>query len=101
MAGQIIAGTLPSGLSLNSGSGVISGDTDTAGTSNFTVQVVDANGAVATKALSIIIYSAISVNTTSLPDGMVGSSYSQILSASGGKTPYSWSVTAGSASCRY
>src|SRR3972149_6636198 len=92
---SITAGSLPTGLVLNGVTGVISGTPSASGTNNFTVQVTDANGAVASQALSIIIYTAISINTTSLPDGMVGSSYSQSLSASGGKTPYSWSVTLG------
>ncbi|MBI5406211.1 MAG: putative Ig domain-containing protein, partial [Nitrospirae bacterium] len=93
---SISTGTLPAGLSLAGGTGVISGTPTTAGTSNFTVQVVDANGAVATRALSIVIYGAVSVTTASLPDGMVGSSYSQTLSAAGGKTPYAWNISVGS-----
>jgi hypothetical protein len=36
------------------------------------------------------------VTTGSLPDGTVGSAYSQTVAASAGTTPYSWSVTAGS-----
>jgi hypothetical protein len=34
----------------------------------------------------------LSVKTTSLPSGTVGASYSATLTASGGKTPYTWSV---------
>jgi len=93
---SIAMGTLPAGLTLNATTGVISGTPTTAGTSNFTVQATDANGAVATRSLSIVIYGALSVTTTALPDGMVGSSYSQMLSAAGGKTPYAWSLSAGS-----
>ncbi|OFW03357.1 MAG: hypothetical protein A3G20_05600, partial [Acidobacteria bacterium RIFCSPLOWO2_12_FULL_59_11] len=95
-AWSLATGTLPAGLSLAGATGEISGTPTAAGTSNFTVQVTDANSAVATRALSIVIYGAISVTTASLPDGMVGSSYNQTLSAAGGKTPYAWSIFAGS-----
>jgi hypothetical protein len=39
---------------------------------------------------------SLQVTTPSLPSGTVGAAYSQALSASGGTTPYSWSVTSGS-----
>jgi hypothetical protein len=37
----------------------------------------------------------LSITTTSLPDGEVGVSYSAALSATGGKTPYTWSISSG------
>jgi len=37
----------------------------------------------------------LTVTTQSLPSGTLGSAYSQTLSASGGVTPYTWSITAG------
>jgi len=36
------------------------------------------------------------ISTSSLPNGDIGVSYSQTLSASGGETPYSWTVISGS-----
>ena len=54
---SIPVGSLPSGLSLNSGTGGISGTPTVVGTSNFTVQVTDANSQTATQALSITITS--------------------------------------------
>ena len=91
----VTVGTLPTGLTLNASTGVISGTPATAGTSNFTVQVTDNNGATATRALSIQIYSALSLTTSSLSDGTVNLAYSQTLSATGGKTPYTWSSRQG------
>ena len=38
---------------------------------------------------------AVSVTTSSLPGGQVGGTYASSVSASGGTTPYSWSVTVG------
>jgi large repetitive protein len=39
--------------------------------------------------------SALTVVTTELPDGALGEAYSAQLTASGGTTPYAWSVVAG------
>jgi len=54
----IQSGSLPSGLSLNTSTGAITGTPTTNGTSNFTVKVTDAVTSSATKALSIVITSA-------------------------------------------
>ncbi|HET9132566.1 MAG TPA: Ig domain-containing protein [Terriglobia bacterium] len=50
----IASGGLPTGLSLNSSSGVISGTPQSAGTSDFTVRVTDSSSQSATKPLSIV-----------------------------------------------
>ena len=42
------------------------------------------------------IPSGLTITTTSLPDGTVGVAYSAALQASGGTTPYTWSITSGS-----
>jgi hypothetical protein len=55
---SITVGTLPSGLTLASSTGVISGTPSATGTSNFTVQVSDSNSQTATKSLSITINSS-------------------------------------------
>jgi len=92
---SITTGTLPSGLSLNSGTGVISGTPTASGTGNFTVQVTDANSQSATKGLSITIATLPSVTTTTLPGGTQNTAYSTTLAASGGTQPYTWSITTG------
>ncbi|MHC4714273.1 MAG: putative Ig domain-containing protein, partial [Planctomycetota bacterium] len=95
----VISGALPSGLSLNSSTGEISGTPDTGETANFTVEVTDSDGPPSTdqQALSITINVAnLVITTSSLPDGVVGTPYSQTLQATGGLTPYSWAVVSGS-----
>jgi len=69
-------------------------DVATPGTASITVMNP---GAPASNALTLPISSlALTITTNSpLPQGIVGSSYSQTLAASGGVTPYSWSVSAG------
>ena len=91
----VTVGVLPASLSL-SAAGSITGTPSAAGTSSFTVQVTDSSGAKATKALSIVIApAALTITTSSLPGGTVGTAYQQTLAASGGTGGYSWAVTTG------
>ncbi len=94
---SVTSGSLPAGLALNSGSGAIAGTPTGTGTSSFTVQVADANSQTAAKALSITVNApAPSITTSSLPNGTQNTAYSATLAATGGITPYTWSVTSGS-----
>jgi uncharacterized repeat protein (TIGR01451 family) len=52
---SISAGSLPSGLTFNAGSGAVSGTPTTVGTSSFTVSAIDANGQTATKPVTLVI----------------------------------------------
>lgn len=91
------SGTLPTGLTLNGSTGVISGKPTAVGKKAFKVKVVGAGGKSATKALSITIQAAgtISITTTSLPAGTVGTAYSSTLTAAG-TGPFTWSLASGS-----
>ncbi len=93
---SISAGTLPSGLTLNASTGVISGTPTATGTSTFTVKVTDSVATTATASLSITINAALKLVTTTLPGGSVGTAYSATMQASGGVTPYTWSISSGS-----
>jgi len=95
---SVTVGTLPAGLTLNGGTGVISGTPTAAATSNFTVQAADASTPqqTATKALSIIVNAApLAITTTTLPNGTVGVAYNTTLQSSGGTPPVMWAVTVG------
>lgn len=61
-AWSIVAGALPGGLSIASGTGVISGTPSGVGTFNFTVRVADAAGFVHDVALSIITAANVGVS---------------------------------------
>ena len=93
---SVTVGALPTGLTLAAGTGAITGTPTAFGTSNFTVQVKDANNFTATAALSIKISPApVVVTTSSLPNGVVNTSgYSATLASTGGATPITWSWTA-------
>src|SRR6266568_3248190 len=67
------------------------------GTSSFTVQVTDSASKAAQQPLSIAISaSSPAIMTSSLPVGQMGTAYQATLAASGGTTPYSWSLASGS-----
>ena len=87
--------TLPPGLTLNGTSGLISGTPTAAGTYPVTVQLSDAFLATASRALSITVQPALSITTTTLSGGVVGSAYSQTLQSSRGVAPIAWNVSVG------
>ena len=93
---SVVSGNLPNGLNLNSSSGAILGTPTNEGTSYFTVRAVDARGQ-HERQLSITVGKQVDsakITTTTLPDGTVGTSYNQTLTATG-TTPITWSVVSG------
>jgi len=95
LAWAVQSGSLPPGLSLDSTAGVISGVPSSSGTSSFTIQATDSTGKSVSQNLSITINSTLLVTTSSLPLATIGSAYSQTLAATGGRVPYTWSITSG------
>ncbi|MCM2270910.1 MAG: putative Ig domain-containing protein [Thermoanaerobaculia bacterium] len=101
-AWTIAAGALPPGIVLDGATGSLSGTPTTAGSFGFTVAVADAQSPAdtATRALSITVAAApvapLAVTTSSLPAGKRRKAYSQTLAATGGVTPYAWSLASGS-----
>jgi len=97
---SVTSGNLPSGLSLSS-DGVLSGTPTQAGTFTFTIKVTDSSNPAktATKEFTITVNEQtqpFTITTEGLPDGIVGTEYNATLSASGGTTPYTWSLISGS-----
>lgn len=93
----ISAGSLPTGMNPLSPAGQISGTPTASGTFNFTAKVTDSSSATATGNFSITVNSALAITTSSLPNGTVGTPYTSTnLAASGGVTPYTWSISSGS-----
>jgi hypothetical protein len=84
------------GLSMST-LGLITGTVSPAGTVSFTANVKDSNNTNATQALTITVYSALSLpvpNPSSLPlTGYTNVAYTGTISASGGSGSYSWLVT--------
>jgi hypothetical protein len=94
----VTTGGLPAGLSLNSGTGVLSGTPSAAGDSTFTITVTDSASNTASKQYTVsIAWPAIVVAPVKLPSGTVGGAYSVTMGATGGNGNYaSFVVTAGS-----
>lgn len=92
---SVSSGSLPPGLSLNSGTGVISGTLTAIGSYSFTIKATDSTSASTTKALSLDVTSEMIITTASLSDGTEDVKYSTTLQATGGRAPYTWSVSEG------
>jgi large repetitive protein len=100
---SIKSGSLPAGLEARESSSttayVISGIPRTAETSTFTVEVMGCAGLVATRSYRVMVAgetSEVKITTSSLANGVVGESYGGTIDASGGCTPYRWSIKSGS-----
>ncbi|MFY9223930.1 MAG: Ig domain-containing protein, partial [Blastocatellia bacterium] len=97
---SVTSGLLPNGLSLDPITGEISGIPTSPGLNSFTVESVDSLSDTGTANYSINVVSAgscppITINPPSLPDGSVGTFYSQSFTPSGGLAPYTFSITSG------
>jgi len=98
---SIVAGALPDGLTMAQSFGVqstvVSGRPTRVQTSAFTVLVRDQSGGTATRTFTITVNGptpiAITLPGPTAVPGTLGASYFQNLFASGGSTPYRWSVT--------
>jgi uncharacterized protein (TIGR03437 family) len=92
----VIEGVLPSGLTLDGGTGLLSGTSESAGTFQFAVRVEDSGGAVDSTAVSLQIQPLpLAIATTSLPFGVTGLEYpQQVLEATGGTGAYTFSIPA-------
>jgi len=98
LAWNVSAGSLPTNLTL-SPAGIISGTPTNTGTANFSVRVTDSLSQSDTQPLSITISSAtapLTITTTSINSCRVNRNCNRTLTASGGATPYTWSLNPGS-----
>jgi tetratricopeptide (TPR) repeat protein len=98
---SLATGTLPAGLALNAGSGAITGTPTAGGTSSITVKATDSANPPnsVTTAISISINAVaptLAISTASLPNGSIGTPYDQIVVATGGTAPFTWSISSGS-----
>ncbi len=92
--------SLPAGISLGS-NGSLSGTPSASGTFTIGVKVSDSSSTVKTATASYTLTvaaaapTAVSITTTSVPSGTSGTGYAYGLNATGGTTPYGWSLAAG------
>ena len=90
---SVASGSLPAGITL-SGGGILSGTPSATGSSTFTIQAQDGAAAKTTRSFTIAVNPALAlVSTSPLAGGTISRAYSQAFAASGGFSPYTWSVT--------
>lgn len=94
---SVTAGVLPAGITLDS-VGNLSGTPTASGGFNFNVEVSDSQPTPATDtaSLNLTVIPELTILTTSLPDGTLGTAYAATLTATGGVAPYTWGVAFGS-----
>ena len=91
---SVNTGTLPAGITL-SAAGVLSGTPTATGSSTFTVNVIDANNGIATTSITLVVTASVTLTFPAPPSGVVGTAYTDTLTAAGGTAPYAFSITAG------
>lgn len=101
----VSAGSLPPGLALDPVTPPplktvnLSGTPSVAGDYSFTITATDADNCLVSQAYTMLVNPfacpTITLSPTVLPDPVVGEPYSQTISATGGRAPYTWAVTAG------
>ena len=80
----ITSGALPSNLTLNASSGLISGTPAGPASATFTVKVTDSSSQNASATYTINVYDPLTITTATLSAGVSGIGYSQSMAASGG-----------------
>jgi alpha-tubulin suppressor-like RCC1 family protein len=91
----VTSGSLPSGLSLDQATGIISGAPSTVGTYPVTVQVTDSEGRSATAEASLIVYAPIQISGAPPAAATVGVAYFAQFSATGGNGKPSFATASG------
>lgn len=103
---SVPAGSLPSGLTLNPATGLISGTPTASGNFSLAITVKDSSSP-SVSATTTLVLSVVSANqantaavltipTTTLPAAVTNQAYDGLLTATGGTLPYTWSLSSGS-----
>ena len=86
--------SLPSGMSLAAGTGVLSGTPAPGTQGSYTITVSDSAAPTPrTQSLSLTIYAALALSPASLPAATLGAPYTQAITATGGAAPVIASVS--------
>ena len=90
----VTGGILPSGLSLGSTTGILSGTPTAAGVFTPTITATNAIGS-NSRQLSLTVNTALEITAVGLPSGQTAVPYSGKILASGGAPPYAWFMVSG------
>jgi hypothetical protein len=91
-----VSGDLPSGLAFDTVTGTITGTPTGSGSYTFAIGVTDSASGYSERQYTIDMVAALGITSTSLARATSGSSYPATLTASGGTSPYTFTVTSGS-----
>jgi hypothetical protein len=94
-------GTLPAGVTFvdnGDGTGQLAGTAAPGSHGTYPLVITASNGNApdATINFTLTVVEPLVITTTSMPDGTVGTPYSAALAATGGTSPYTWSLLSGS-----
>lgn len=88
--------TANNGLTIGASTGTISGTPTASGTYILTVLLSDSSGLTLSRNFTLSVSTALSILTTTLPNGSVNQVYpTQNLQAGGGQPPYRWTIPTG------
>ncbi|MBP7675231.1 MAG: putative Ig domain-containing protein [Thermoanaerobaculia bacterium] len=90
-----VTGTLPTGTTLDAGTGVLSGTLTAAGSFSFSITATDVNGCTGSQSYTVNVLD-LAPAAGALPDATFGTAYNQAVTASGGSGGFTYAVTAGS-----
>ncbi len=95
----VTSGAMPPGLALNPVSGAITGLPTGNGSFSFTITATDANGCLGSRLYTIVLAAVVCPTISMFPAALapmtVGMAYSQVVSATGGTAPYTFTVVSG------
>lgn len=89
---SLAGGSLPPGLALDVNSGYLYGYPTTGGAYPFTVSVTDSIGRQASKQFTMTIRIPLQITSPGTMFTLTNSAFSQIITATGGEPPYTWSL---------
>jgi hypothetical protein len=92
---SVSGGKLPEGLELNAKTGEISGTPKKSGNYDITFMATDSIGGTATRQFTLEVKPGVTMKTTTLPSGKVGTAYYAKLELSGGNGEYIWGLVKG------
>lgn len=92
---ELVAGSLPGGISLDPVAGNLLGTAAVAGQSNFDLKCTDAGGLSVTTSFSLTVRAVEVLTLATLDAAVLNRGYTQLFEARGGKGPYLWSLASG------
>ncbi len=90
---SVASGELPAGLTLNTGTGAISGTPRSAGNFAFGLTATDADGRTATTNAALRVASKLTIKTSGLKTARVGAAYLAKIAPAGGVRPLKWRLS--------